>query len=224
MRHGPMPLRTTDRRDADGRPAVRRRTCSRTRASAGSAASRCRSRLTCNSTRAYRADRELVLDLICHELLLRERRGESPDPDEYLRRFPEFAEDLRTQFEVRRALRGRQLRTVPTVLDAVPQPFVSRVPPLSRGRLRGAERTGPRRHGRRLPGAARRAEAAGRPQDDPVAGPRLSRAAGPFPRRGRGAGPPPASEHCSDLSKSANTRAGRFSPWNTCRAAAWTAA
>src|SRR5438874_2196902 len=51
-----------------------------------------------------RADRELVLDLICHEMLLRERRGDSLDAEEYLRRFPDFAEELRMQLDVRQAL------------------------------------------------------------------------------------------------------------------------
>jgi eukaryotic-like serine/threonine-protein kinase len=63
-----------------------------------------------------RADRDLILDLICHEILLRERRGETPDPEEYLRRFPDFDEDLRTQFEVRQALAGR-IGTPSTVTD-----------------------------------------------------------------------------------------------------------
>jgi tetratricopeptide (TPR) repeat protein/tRNA A-37 threonylcarbamoyl transferase component Bud32 len=50
------------------------------------------------------ADCELVLDLICHEVLLRSRRGEGPKPDEYLKRFPDLAEDLLAQFEVHQAL------------------------------------------------------------------------------------------------------------------------
>ncbi len=53
---------------------------------------------------ALQADRELVLDLVCHEILLRQRRGERPQPEEYYRRFPDAAEDLRTQFDVQRAL------------------------------------------------------------------------------------------------------------------------
>jgi serine/threonine protein kinase len=38
------------------------------------------------------------------ELLLREELGESPDPEEYLRRFPAHAAALRLQFELHRAL------------------------------------------------------------------------------------------------------------------------
>src|SRR5262249_31793339 len=40
---------------------------------------------------AHQADFEDILELIYREFLLRETRGESPDPDEYLRRFPEYA-------------------------------------------------------------------------------------------------------------------------------------
>jgi serine/threonine protein kinase/Flp pilus assembly protein TadD len=61
------------------------------------------------------ADRELVLDLICHEILLRTRRGELPDRADYLRRFPDFADDLEVQFEVHQAL-SRDGED-PTVLD-----------------------------------------------------------------------------------------------------------
>ena len=75
------------------------------------------------------ADRELVLDLICHELLLRTQRGESPDRDEYLTRFPEFAEDLRTQFEVQLAMEGDE-EDVATIADIVPALGVGRTPPL----------------------------------------------------------------------------------------------
>jgi tetratricopeptide (TPR) repeat protein len=66
-----------------------------------------------------RTDRELVLDLICHEMLLRERRGESPGAEEYLRRFPDFADDLRMQLDVRQVLRGKA--AIPTtIINAVP--------------------------------------------------------------------------------------------------------
>jgi tetratricopeptide (TPR) repeat protein len=66
-----------------------------------------------------RNDPELVLDLICHEMLLRERRGESPTAEEYLRRFPDFADDLRLQLEVRQALGGKAALPT-TVVNAVP--------------------------------------------------------------------------------------------------------
>src|SRR5690242_166512 len=42
-----------------------------------------------------RADQEKALDLIYHEFLLREQHGETPDPAEYGRRFPQWAEPLR---------------------------------------------------------------------------------------------------------------------------------
>jgi WD40 repeat protein/predicted Ser/Thr protein kinase len=51
-----------------------------------------------------RADGETALDLIYSEVLLRERLGESPGVDEYVRRFPQFADQLRTQFELHRGL------------------------------------------------------------------------------------------------------------------------
>ena len=74
-------------------------------------------------------DRELVLDLIFHELLLRMEGGESPDPDEYLQRFPEYAEDLRTQFEVRQAFaEGDQ--DLATIIGTVPGLGGNRVPAL----------------------------------------------------------------------------------------------
>jgi serine/threonine-protein kinase len=47
-----------------------------------------------------RADRETLLDLLYHEVLLREERGERPGVEEYERRFPQFAGEIRLQFEV----------------------------------------------------------------------------------------------------------------------------
>jgi hypothetical protein len=51
-------------------------------------------------------DPEAVLELAYHEALLRERRGERPVLEEYLRRFPSLAGPLRAQFEVHGALGG----------------------------------------------------------------------------------------------------------------------
>jgi hypothetical protein len=51
-----------------------------------------------------RDDEEKALDLIYHELLLREQHGETPDPAEYGRRFPQWAEALQLLFEVHRAM------------------------------------------------------------------------------------------------------------------------
>lgn len=45
-------------------------------------------------------DTETLLDLIYNEVFLRECAGESPRLEEYLERFPTFAEQLRNQFEV----------------------------------------------------------------------------------------------------------------------------
>jgi serine/threonine-protein kinase len=61
-----------------------------------------------------RADQERALDLIYHEFLLREQRGEAPDPAEYGRRFPHWAEPLRLLFEVHRAM-------PPTAAGAAPE-------------------------------------------------------------------------------------------------------
>ncbi len=44
------------------------------------------------------------IDLIYQEFLLRHRLGYKPDPEEYLSRFPEHAEELRKQFELFRAM------------------------------------------------------------------------------------------------------------------------
>src|SRR5262245_46247708 len=49
---------------------------------------------------ALRGDRDAVLDLIYNEVLLRTERGERPQLVEYTKRFPEFADALRTLFEV----------------------------------------------------------------------------------------------------------------------------
>ncbi|WP_165230426.1 serine/threonine-protein kinase [Aquisphaera insulae] len=46
-----------------------------------------------------------LLDLVYGEVVLREEDGESPQLDEYLRRFPDHAESLRAQFEIHEALR-----------------------------------------------------------------------------------------------------------------------
>jgi tRNA A-37 threonylcarbamoyl transferase component Bud32 len=60
------------------------------------------------------ADPEAVLDLIYQEVVLREERGETADVDEYLRRFPQWSEALRVQFEVHGAIQQ------PNTADAAP--------------------------------------------------------------------------------------------------------
>jgi len=60
------------------------------------------------------ADPELAADLIYSEILLRERAGQQLASDEYLRRFPQFAEALRLQFAVHEALPAEMLGQPPT--------------------------------------------------------------------------------------------------------------
>jgi WD40 repeat protein/serine/threonine protein kinase len=49
---------------------------------------------------SLRADSELLLDLIYHEVILRERHGELPQLDDYQGRFPHLAEQLQVLFEI----------------------------------------------------------------------------------------------------------------------------
>jgi serine/threonine-protein kinase len=56
-----------------------------------------------------RDDPDAVLELLYSEILLREEGGESPGLEEYLRRFPDLAAQLRDQFEVHQALESRRL-------------------------------------------------------------------------------------------------------------------
>jgi tetratricopeptide (TPR) repeat protein/tRNA A-37 threonylcarbamoyl transferase component Bud32 len=72
------------------------------------------------------ANADVVLDLIYHEIVLRERAGESPRADEYMRRFPELASELQLQFDVEGAL---ELKTLQRATD---------------GQTAVTERTGPR--------------------------------------------------------------------------------
>jgi serine/threonine protein kinase/Tfp pilus assembly protein PilF len=55
---------------------------------------------------ALRSDAEGLLDLIYNEIVLREATGDPPRLEEYLRRFPQFADQLRLQFQVHQALEG----------------------------------------------------------------------------------------------------------------------
>jgi len=59
--------------------------------------------------------------LIVGEMLLRWEAGESPTPDEYAARFPDHADDLRTQFELQGTLDGPLL---PPTADAAEPPSV----------------------------------------------------------------------------------------------------
>jgi serine/threonine protein kinase len=53
---------------------------------------------------SLRDEPEAVLDLIYQEVVLREGRGESPDREEYLLRFPQLAAAIADQFEVHQAI------------------------------------------------------------------------------------------------------------------------
>src|SRR5690349_14888539 len=47
---------------------------------------------------------EAAVDLVYGEFLLRERLGERPDPGDYCRRFPEYADVLRDQIRLHHAM------------------------------------------------------------------------------------------------------------------------
>src|SRR5262245_59668242 len=51
-----------------------------------------------------RAEPETAVDLVFNEFLVRDDRGERPDAEEYLRRFPEYVEVLGAQIELHRAM------------------------------------------------------------------------------------------------------------------------
>jgi WD40 repeat protein len=80
---------------------------------------------------SLREDVEAVLDLIYNEWAIREARGDSLELDEYVGRFPEFAEPLRMQWEVHAVCRAaRREASVPTAsapsratAPAVGEPF-----------------------------------------------------------------------------------------------------
>src|SRR5262249_31009066 len=80
---------------------------------------------------ALQADVEGALELIYHEVLLREGQGEAPQLDEYLARFPQFAERLRLLFQVHRALEARPLPDrsgAPTLAPGAPPPGAVELP------------------------------------------------------------------------------------------------
>ena len=58
---------------------------------------------------ALAADPDGVLDLIYHEMLLREEAGEPPRLPEYLERFPHFAAELRRLFDVHQLVESAAL-------------------------------------------------------------------------------------------------------------------
>jgi eukaryotic-like serine/threonine-protein kinase len=54
-----------------------------------------------------RSSTQAVLDLIYNEIVLREENGERPLLEDYLRRFPELAPELRLQFDVEHVIQSR---------------------------------------------------------------------------------------------------------------------
>jgi serine/threonine protein kinase/Tfp pilus assembly protein PilF len=63
---------------------------------------------------ALRSDPEALLDLLYNEVRLREERGETPQLEEYRRRFPELGEMLQVQFEIHRAMQAEHVADVLT--------------------------------------------------------------------------------------------------------------
>jgi serine/threonine-protein kinase len=68
---------------------------------------------------------ELALDLIYNEFLVRERLGEAPAPEDYCQRFPAFAEALRLQIALHRAV---EAEPTPQDTHQWPAPSLPHVP------------------------------------------------------------------------------------------------
>ena len=56
-------------------------------------------------------DPDALLEILYHEVLVREEFGDAPELDEYLRRFPRLARQIRDQFEIHSALKSNQWLT-----------------------------------------------------------------------------------------------------------------
>ncbi|MBX9656679.1 protein kinase [bacterium] len=54
-------------------------------------------------------DTERLLDVIYHEILLREQAGQTPELLEYLKRFPELSDSLQLQFQVHSGISGTKI-------------------------------------------------------------------------------------------------------------------
>src|SRR4029079_16366712 len=65
-----------------------------------------------NEQPALRDQAEPVLELLYNEMLLSEERGQVPQLDCYLQRFPQFADELRLQFEIHAALAADDVASV----------------------------------------------------------------------------------------------------------------
>jgi tetratricopeptide (TPR) repeat protein/tRNA A-37 threonylcarbamoyl transferase component Bud32 len=65
-------------------------------------------------------DAQAILDLIYHEIVLRQEAGESPQLEEYQRRFPKLAAELELQFDLEKAIAHEPTATGrdhPTIMD-----------------------------------------------------------------------------------------------------------
>jgi hypothetical protein len=79
-------------------------------------------------------DDEAVLDLIDNEVLARREQGEAPRLDEYLRRFPRWAAEVRLQFEVEQAIEADR-QAAATLPAGLPRPTLPARPPSAPGPL-----------------------------------------------------------------------------------------
>jgi serine/threonine protein kinase len=79
-------------------------------------------------------DAQAMLDLIYQEMVLREESGESPQLEEYQRRFPELTDELKLQFELERVIEPEPTligREYPTIMgDSGPRAAQTRGPTL----------------------------------------------------------------------------------------------
>jgi serine/threonine-protein kinase len=87
-----------------------------------------------NAWTALQADAEAVVDLIYGEFVLRDERGEKPDPAEYYRRFPQYANALARQFQLHAALEDAA-RDSDSAPPGVEPPGYTLHSALGRGRL-----------------------------------------------------------------------------------------
>ena len=76
-------------------------------------ASGCRPRPTSTPSPPSATTPDAAVDLIFAEYLLREERGEPPPLEEFLRRFPEHAGELKLQIELHRAMEAGGAPTAP---------------------------------------------------------------------------------------------------------------
>jgi serine/threonine-protein kinase len=65
-------------------------------------------------------DNDALLDLIYNEVYLREQSGETPQRDEYIRRFPHLARPIGDQFDVHQAIQVAQVSTIDVRPPTVP--------------------------------------------------------------------------------------------------------